>query len=44
MAWFGSVPVHYVGFVFVECVNSEYSPSGPVILKNVLKIRMVLLA
>ena len=43
MAWFGSIPVHYIGFVSVECVNSEYLPSGPAILKNVLEIHMVLL-
>ena len=43
MAWFGSVPVRYVGFVSVECVNFEYSPSGPTILENVLEICMVFL-
>ena len=44
MAWFGSVPVRYVSFVSVECVNFEYSPSGPMILENVFKIHVVLLA
>ena len=35
---FDLVLVHYVGFVFVEYVDFEYSPSGPAILKNVLEI------
>ena len=43
MVLFGSVPVHYIGFVSVECVNSKYWPSGPAILENVLEIRVVLL-
>ena len=43
MVWFDLVPVHYVSFVSVEYVDSKYSPSGPVILENVLEIRMALL-
>ena len=41
---FGSILVRYVGFAFVEYVDFEYSPSGPAILENVLKIHMILLA
>ena len=44
MAWFDLVLVHYVCFVSVEYVDSEYSPSGPAILENVLEIHMALLA
>ena len=44
MVWLGSVPVHYIGFVSVKYVDSEYLPVGPAILENVLEIRMVLLA
>ena len=42
--WFDSILVHYVGFVFAEYVDFEYSPLGPVILENVLEICVALLA
>ena len=44
VAWFDLVLVHYVSFVFVEYVDFKYSPSGLAILKNVLEIRVALLA
>ena len=44
VAWFDSILVHYVGFVFAEYADFEYSPSGPAIFANVPEIRMALLA
>ena len=40
---FGSILVHYIGFVFVEYVDFKCSPSGPALLENVLEIRVALL-
>ena len=44
VAWFDSILVHYLCFVFVVYVNFKYSPSGLAILENVLGICVALLA
>ena len=43
VVWFDLVLVHYIGFVFIEYVDFEYSPSDPAILENVLEIHVALL-
>ena len=43
VTWFDLILVHYIGFVFVEYADFEYSPSDPAILENVLEICVALL-